>query len=150
MQNYLEIRRGRIYIPVMFIQNNAMNLTLNGEHTFDHDMKYNMQVNAGQVLMTKFKKRNKKLDPIKAKKNGLFNLYFHVFGNVDDFDYKTDKRKVKDAFRRSERRKREIKAKLIKEFGDANLLDKDNKPIIIKEIPEFDEGDNGDEFIEGF
>lgn len=150
MQNWLEIRREKIYFPVMFIQSNAMNMTLNGEHTFDQKIEYNIQVNAGQILMNKFKKRNKKLEPIKAKKRGLFNLYFNVRGTVDDFDYKTDKNRVTKAFKKSEHRKREIKAKLVKEFGTSQMLDKDKKVVKFKEIPELDEGDGPDEFLDGF
>jgi hypothetical protein len=150
MQNWLEIRREKIYFPTMFLQNNAMNLTLSGEHSFAQTIEYNIQVNAGQILMNKFKKKNKKLDPIKSKKRGLFNLYFNVNGTVDDFDYKTDKNGVTKAFKKSEHRKREIKAKLIKEFGTAQMLDKDKKVIEFKEIPELDEGDGEDEFIDGF
>jgi len=149
MQNWLEIRREKIYFPTMFIQSNAMNMTLNGEHTFDQEIEYNIQVNAGQILMNKFK-RNKKLKPIKAKKRGLFNLYFNVKGTVEDFDYKTDKSRVNKAFIKSERRKREIKAKLKKEFGSAQMLDKDKKAVDFTEIPELDEGDGPDEFLDGF
>jgi hypothetical protein len=150
MQNWLEIRREKIYFPTMFLQNNAMNMTLNGEHSFDQKIEYNIQVNAGQILMNKFKRKNKNLDPIKAKKKGLFNLYFNVNGTIDDFDYKTDKSKVTKSFNKSDYRKKEIKAKLIKEFGTAQMLDKDKKEIKFTEIPELDEGDGEDEFLDGF
>jgi hypothetical protein len=121
MQNYLEIKNGRLYLPAMFIQSSAMNLTVSGEHSFENEIDYNIKVNAGQVLATKFKKSNPGLEPIKAK-GGLVNLYFKVYGTVDEFDYKTAKREVKSDFEASERRKNEIKNALRQAFGSVDLI----------------------------
>lgn len=117
MQNWVEIENGKVTLPVMFIQNNAMNLTVSGEQTFDDKIDYGIKVNAGQVMTNKFKRGNSRLRPIKARRSGFFNLYFNVYGTLDDFDYETNKRKVKDMFARSEKQKRKIRAVLIREFG---------------------------------
>jgi len=117
MQNWLEIKNSTFYLPAMFIQNNAMNLTISGEQTFEDKIDYNIKVNAGQVLANKFKKQNTKLEPIPAKENGFFNLYFNISGTLDQFKYETNKRKVKESLDKSESRKRRIRAELIKAFG---------------------------------
>ncbi len=117
MQNWLEIKNSTFYLPAMFIQNNAMNMTISGEQTFDERIDYNIKVNAGQVLSNKFKKQNSKLEPIPAKENGFFNLYFNVSGTLDKFNYETNKRRVKESFEKSESQKRRIRAELIKAFG---------------------------------
>ena len=117
MQNWVEIEKGKLILPAMFLQNNAMNLTVSGEQTFEGKIDYAIKVNAGQVLTNKFKKGNSKLKPIKAKKNGFFNLYFNVHGNLDDFEYETNKQKVKNMFAQSEKVKRGIRRVLIREFG---------------------------------
>ncbi len=117
MQNWLEIKNSTFYLPAMFIQNNAMNMTISGEQTFDERIDYNIKVNAGQVLSNKFKKQNAKLEPIPAKENGFFNLYFNVSGTLDKFNYETNKRRVKESFEKSESQKRRIRAELIKAFG---------------------------------
>lgn len=117
LQNWLEIRNSTLYLPAMFIQNNAMNMTISGEQTFDDRIDYNIKVNAGQVLAQKFKKSNASLEPIPAKENGFFNLYFNIAGTLDSYKYETNKRKVKDKFERSESLKRRIRAELIKAFG---------------------------------
>lgn len=122
MQNYLEIKNGKLYLPAMFIQSSAMNLTVSGEHSFENEIDYNIKVNAGQVLATKFKKYNPGLEPIKAK-GGFVNLYFKVYGTVDEFDYKTAKREVKSDFEASERRKNEIKNALRQAFGSIDLIE---------------------------
>lgn len=117
MQNWLEVKDGTFYLPAMFLQNNAMNLTFAGEQSFDGRIDYGIKVNAGQVLANKFKKNNKNVESIPAKENGFFNLYFHVSGTLDKYKYETNKRKVKEKFDRSETQKRRIRAELIKAFG---------------------------------
>ncbi|MCB9282854.1 MAG: hypothetical protein H6563_02175 [Lewinellaceae bacterium] len=122
MQNWMEIKNGRLYIPTMFIQSNALNLTISGEHSFNNEIDYNIKVNAGQVVANKFKKYNPEMEPIKAK-GGLVNLYFKIFGTVDKFDYKMARKQVKQDFDRSEARKSEIKKALLQAFGNIDLIE---------------------------
>ncbi|MFQ5446205.1 MAG: hypothetical protein ACE5FF_04665 [Saprospiraceae bacterium] len=148
MQNWLEVKNSTVYLPVMFLQNNAMNLTVCGEQTFDGRIDYNIKVNAGQVLATKFKKHNTRLEPIKAKKDGFFNLYFNINGTLDSYDYDTDKKLVKQNFARSERQKRQIRVALIRAFGaPLNML---REPQDWLDAGEFTPDDDDVEYIEGF
>lgn len=117
LQNWLEIKNSTFYLPSMFIQNNAMNMTISGEQTFDDKIDYNMKINAGQVIAQKFKKQNSSLDPIPAKENGFFNMYFNISGTLDKIKYETNKNKVKDKMERSESIRRRIRAELIRVFG---------------------------------
>ena len=116
MQNWVEIKNSKFYLPVMFLQNNAMNMLVSGEQTFEGKIDYGIKINAGQVLVNKLKSGSNQ-KPIKAKKDGFFNLYYNVYGTLDDYKYETNRRKVKDMFRRSEKQKQQIRAVLIKEFG---------------------------------
>ncbi len=118
MQNWLEVSKGQVHIPVMFLQSNAMNLTLSGDHTFDNKINYNLKINAGQVLVNKFKKYNKDMDSHKADRNGWFNLYYRIFGNTTKYKVVQDKRTVKRHFANSEHHKREIRVTLLREFGN--------------------------------
>ena len=144
MRNWFEIKNQRIYIPVMLIQTNAMNMLLSGEHSFENQFDYNIKINAGQVLFSKFKKHNPDLDPQPAKTNGLFNLHYNAYGNFDDYQVKSNKRKVKEAFQMSEYRKNSIKAALDKEFGKAYRMEipaaYEEKFKDIIDIGGFDEG----------
>ncbi len=117
MQNWLEVKNSTFYMPAMFLQNNAMNLTIGGEQSFDDKIDYGIKVNAGQVLANKFKKNNSKVESIPAKENGFFNLYFHISGTLDKYKYATNKSYVKTKFERSESQKRQIRAELIRVFG---------------------------------
>jgi hypothetical protein len=137
MQNFMQINRGEIYIPAMFIQSNAMNLTISGEHSFENEFDYNMKINAGQVMANKFKKFNPDLEPVKAKNKGFLNLYFNIFGDLENYDYNMKKKDVKKAFDRSAYRKTEIKNALSKAFGDIQLIE---EPEDWSDIPEYGNG----------
>lgn len=115
LENYLEITDQKMYLPVMFIQSNAMNLTVSGEHSFENEMDYNLKVNAGQVIANRFKGSSTKPQP--AKRNGWFNLYFNIAGTVEDYKVETAKKEVQQAFLFSERRKDIVRQALEREFG---------------------------------
>ncbi|GJM31681.1 MAG: hypothetical protein DHS20C18_06820 [Saprospiraceae bacterium] len=135
LQNFLEVRKRRLTIPVMFIQSNAVNLTVSGEHSFDQEIEYNLKVNAGQVIMAKFKKHDPNLSPQKARRNGFFNLYYSILGTIDDYNFVSAKKRVKSDFELSEMRKRKIREALEKEFGIVELID---EPVDWRDIPEMD------------
>ena len=98
LDNYFEIKNEVIHIPAMFVQSNALNLTLSGEHAFNNAIDYNIKVNAGQVLTNKLKRHNPRLSPKPARKKGFFNLYYAVKGTAENPTYKTAKRQVKSDF----------------------------------------------------
>ncbi len=100
LQNVMIIREGNVYLPAMFIQSNALNLKVNGIHTLDNRVDYNVKVNGGQVLIKRF--RNSSSEIIPAKQDGWFNLYYTITGTLpDNFNYKHDKRKVLSSFTQS-------------------------------------------------
>lgn len=146
-QNWFEIKNSKMYMPAMFISSNAMNMTIGGEHSFENDIDYNVKINAGQVLANRFKKFNPELQPQPSKKNGWFNLYYKIDGNIDDFDYRMAKREIKRDFQLSQYKKEEIKAALLRSFKLAELIKEVNEVV---DIPEFDEGDDEVEYIDGF
>jgi hypothetical protein len=139
MQNYLEIKDRRLYLPVMLLQSNALNMTLSGEHTFDNDIDYKIKINAGQVLLNRLKKHDTDLDPLPEKK-GWFNLYYTISGNLDKYDMKRRKRTVKAEFERSEARKLLIARAINAEFGSEStdvLFETSTSP-----------GDSGEEYLD--
>lgn len=145
LQNFLEVSNRRFYLPVMFIQSNALNLTVSGEHSFDNDIKYHLKVNAGQVLAERFRRHDSNLTPVKASKKGFFNLHYAVSGTIENYTFKSAKRQVKSDFDRSDLRKRQIQSELEREFGAVDLV---NEPEEWRDIPEYDEGQPGeDEYL---
>lgn len=145
LENFLEVRNRRLYIPVMFIRSNALNLTIGGEHTFDNEMRYNLKVNAGQVLANRFKSHDPTLKPVKARKKGFFNLYYTIEGSMEDYEFKANKREIKNEFELSDIRRREIQTALEKEFGIIELV---REPEDWRDIPEFDNDGGEEEYLE--
>lgn len=140
LENYLEIRKEKLYIPVMFIRSNALNLTLSGEHSFTNDLKYNIKVNAGQVIADRLKRHDNALSPRPAKQKGWFNLYYQISGNLENYEVKSAKKSIKSDFELSEIRKREIRRALEEEFGYVQMID---EPDDWRDIP--DSGSSGEE-----
>ncbi|PHI20592.1 hypothetical protein CEQ90_07530 [Lewinellaceae bacterium SD302] len=127
LRNYLEISDQIVQIPVMFIQSSAMNMTLSGSHSFTHVMDYNIKVNAGQVLANKIAKHDDDLKLLPARRNGFFNLYYTVKGNLDNYEVETNKREVKKDFERSELHKNRIRRELENQFKE--VIEEVEEPV---------------------
>ena len=115
LSNYFEILDRTIYIPAMFIQSSAINLTLSGNHTFDQQLEYYVRVNAGQVIANKLSRHDRQLSPLPAR-NGLFNLYYTIEGPLENYRVATDKSAVLTDFRRSTYRRDRIRSRLAQAF----------------------------------
>ncbi|MCB0662480.1 MAG: AsmA family protein [Saprospiraceae bacterium] len=117
LENWLEIKNNTVHLPVMFISSNALNMTASGKHTFDQEIDYFLKINAGQVLVNRIKPHNPSLDPQSTQKKGWFNLYYTIDGTTSDFEVKTSRKKVMDAFVQSDIQKKRIQSELVKAFG---------------------------------
>ncbi|MEZ5056476.1 MAG: AsmA family protein [Saprospiraceae bacterium] len=117
LENWLEIKDNTVHIPVMFISSNALNMTASGTHTFNHDIDYSMKINAGQVLVNLIKPHNPTMEPQKAERNGWFNMYYNIYGNIDKYDVKTNRSKVVGVFKNSDKQKKRIQTELVEAFG---------------------------------
>lgn len=115
LQNYLEIRNRTLHIPVVFIQSNALNLTFSGTHTFDNNIDYRLKVNAGQLLVNRIKRHDPDLDPLPARE-GWFNVFYTIRGNLDQYDMKRGKKEVVREFERSETLKKNLAQRIEDEF----------------------------------
>lgn len=146
-ENWLEIKNSKMHIPVMFIQSNAMNMTLSGDHTFDNDLDYNIKINAGQVLANRFRKYNPEMRPQASQRDGWFNVYTKIYGNLDNIEYRMAKREIKRDFEVSKHKRLAIKSALLKQFASIDLIE---EPAEWEDIPEIDEGDGEVEYLEGF
>lgn len=92
MRNQLQIKDGKVIVPSMFLQSNALNMNLAGSYDFDDNVDFKFKINAGQVIADKFKKFNPNRNPKKAKRRGWINLYVTMKGNL----YKTLEMKYRD------------------------------------------------------
>lgn len=100
MRNQLRIQNGELTIPTMFIQSNALNLTLAGIYGFNNDVNFSFKINGSQVIANKFRRFNPSYAPKRAKRSGWFNIYASMKGNLDG-ELKVDafdKKNVLDVF----------------------------------------------------
>ncbi len=133
-RNYMKIEDGRVYMPVIFLQSSAINLSVNGVHSFDHEILYNLKINAGQAAANKLKKIDllKKLK--QARKSGWINLYYVLSGTVGDVKYDQDQKQVISAFEQSSQLKENLRNYLVDRFGhDVYWLE----PNEWEDIPEY-------------
>ncbi len=119
MQHYLEVRRSTVYLPVLFLQSNALNMSLSGLHRFDGNYRYNVKINAGQVLTNRFRRHDPSLRPKPARRKGFFNLYYRLQGNDVGLKVEKARREVRDDFDRSRQRTRFVQASLKEAFGES-------------------------------
>lgn len=99
VRNQLRIQNNQLTIPTMFIQSNAVNLTMAGTYGFNNDVNFSFKINAGQAIAQKFG-RFKNYKAIKANRSGWLNMYVGMVGNLYGdlkLDY-TDKKNVLNAF----------------------------------------------------
>lgn len=133
-RNYLKIENSKVFVPVVFIQSSAINMSINGVHGFDQEILYNMKINAGQAAANKIKKADllKRFKP--ARKSGWINLYYVLYGNTSDVQYDQDQKKVISSFEQSSRMKEELRKKLVDIFGqEVHWLE----PNEWEDIPEY-------------
>lgn len=124
LQNQFKIENRMFHMPAMFIQSNALNLTISGQHSFDQYIDYKFKINAGQVVANKFKRHNPDMEPLPAKKKGLFNIYARMYGDLyGDYKFKMGKRNVKKYLERDLNQELALLTNTLKaEFGKSELF----------------------------
>jgi hypothetical protein len=133
-RNYIKVEAGKVYVPVVFIQSSAINMSVSGIHSFDQHILYDLKINAGQAAANKLRK----LDPVKrfkaARKSGWINLYYVLSGTTSSVQYEQDQRKVISGFEQSAALKENLRTYLVDRFGyDVYWLE----PNEWEDIPEY-------------
>ncbi|HYV95456.1 MAG TPA: AsmA-like C-terminal region-containing protein [Chitinophagales bacterium] len=95
MQNQVEIKNRRVYIPSMQIYSSALNLQLSGSHGFDNMIDYKVQLNLLRLLTDKFRKHTFDEQATDQTTEGFLNLYLTMTGPASDPAIKYDKQAVK-------------------------------------------------------
>jgi len=119
LANTLSVSNNEVIIPEMLIKSNALNLTLSGKQTFDHDIDYRMSFNLKQVLLAnRDQPTPTEYGYIEDDGTGNKMIYLHLTGNADNPIVSFDKLASKK--RRKEVVQQEVtttKAILQQEFG---------------------------------
>ncbi len=117
LRNYMKIENGKVFLPVMFIQSSANNLSITGTHGFDQTIVYYIKLNAGQAATNKLKKIDVKKDFKQARKSGWINMYFVLEGNTDNVKYQQYREAVISGFEQSAALKESLRNELVEKFG---------------------------------
>ena len=89
LENTIEIDNKVIDIPAMEIKSSALSISISGTHTFEQEIKYDIELSLSELMSTKFREKNtqiKKTEFGEVEENGkIFNtVYFKMTGNSDD------------------------------------------------------------------
>jgi hypothetical protein len=127
LENNILIEKGTIYVPLMKISSNAINLQLTGQHNFNGEFNYLIKVSLKEILAKKFLDKNKySTDYERADGKGL-NVYLRFSGDKENYKFGFDKKssleKVKNNFKKEGIT---LKSIVFKEF---NISKKDSTSI---------------------
>jgi uncharacterized protein involved in outer membrane biogenesis len=134
MQNQIEIKDQKIFIPKMYIQSSALDLTLSGTHTFKNDIDYHVQILMSDILFQKArkaKKENNEFGVVEEDKSGKTSLFLSMTGTVDDPVFKYDKQGAKQNLKQNVAEEKHTLKQILKEefgwFKKDTVLKKKNK-----------------------
>lgn len=97
LQNTIEIFDETIFIPKMKIENSALNLQIEGTHTFDNYMNYHMSLSVAELLASKANWIAKKKERrIENNSNGGLTAYITMVGTPDNLKIAYDGATVKE------------------------------------------------------
>jgi uncharacterized protein involved in outer membrane biogenesis len=115
LNNEIRIADNRLELPEMSINTNAAAMRIRGQHSFDNQYTYYIQLN----LSDAWQKRQKKIDfdPNLAETDpqGGVKLYLVIRGKGNDFVVEYDKLQVKTQFKENLRQSGQDIARLLKE-----------------------------------
>jgi len=126
LSNSIEIFDQTIFIPKMRIENNALNLQLEGTHTFDNLMSYAMEISVAELLATKANWIAKKAEKrIERNKTGGLTAYVVMEGTPDDLKIKYDRSTVKENIKKEVKNEKKKFIQTLK--GENTLQDQEKK-----------------------
>ncbi|HRS53835.1 MAG TPA: AsmA-like C-terminal region-containing protein, partial [Bacteroidales bacterium] len=120
LTNQIEVKNRNVYIPQMEIKSSALNLNLWGNHNFDNQIEYHINVSLSD-LKKNTAKTTKKEEFGDIEDDGLnkFNYFFLITGTVDNPIYNIiDKQAYKEKIINDIKKEKESLKEILKnEFG---------------------------------
>lgn len=121
LHNQIEIMDQTIHIPKMDILSSALDVTLNGTHTFSNVIDYHIKVLMSDVLFNKARKAKKENDEfgvIEDDKEGRTSLFISMTGTVDEPVFKYDRKEAAKNLKENISSERQTLKQILKdEFG---------------------------------
>ncbi len=118
LSNTIEIRDRKIFIPRMEIKSNALDLTASGEHTFDNNVDYRLQLYLSQILGKKVRQQNTEFGTIEDDGLGRPRIFLRMTGLASDPKFTWDRSGVeKKITEEIKNETRNLRSLLKEEFG---------------------------------
>ena len=152
LENQIKIKNQKIFIPDMEINSSAINIRLSGEHSFQNEINYRLQVLLSDLLARRNREnRNpqEQYGDIIDDGLGRTTLFLLVTGTTDDPVFRYDRQGVRDKLREDFRQERQNLRNILRnEFGtqqpdtlpDGSLADPTERQKEQKEIKEGEKG----------
>jgi VCBS repeat-containing protein len=135
LQNQIEIKDQKIFIPKMNLESSAMNVTLSGTHSFNNEIDYHFKVLLSDLLFQKARKAKKENDEfgvVEDDKSGKTGLFISMTGTVDNPVIKYDKQGAKQNLKANMVEEKQTLKQILKEefglFKKDTALNRKDKP----------------------
>lgn len=135
LQNQIEIKDQKIFIPKMDIQSSALDVTLSGTHAFNNEIDYHVKVLMSDVLFQKArksKKENNEFGVVEDDKSGKTSLFISMTGTVDNPIIKYDKQGAKQNLKENLAEEKQTLKQILRDefkwFKKDTTLNKKEKP----------------------
>ncbi|HCS20432.1 MAG TPA: hypothetical protein DIW47_07705 [Bacteroidetes bacterium] len=116
LQNQIEIRDEVIFIPSMEIKNSAMNMFIEGQHSFKNMLNYSIKLQLKDVLAGPYM-RDHEVDEFEKEEEGV-NVFIRMSGTPDKLQIGYDSKKARKSFKQEmKKEKQSVKEILRDEFG---------------------------------
>ena len=129
LKNQIEINNGKIIIPEMRIQNNALGINISGVHNFENEYEYIFKVNLMNWLGKKLGKNKDENWENESDKSG-FNIFLKMIGKGSEFKISRDKKSSREKFKENMKAEQETMKSLI--LQELQGEKKKEKPIDFK------------------
>lgn len=125
LENTIQIGNKRVLIPEMEIKNNALNIGIQGTHSFDQFLDYTFRLQLKDLLARSYKAKNPDQNEFEEEEKGV-NLFIKMQGPADNLKIRYAKKEARQNFKAEmEKEKQTLKNILRQEF---NIDKKDKSP----------------------
>lgn len=135
LQNQIEIKDRKIFIPKMDIHSSALDVTMSGTHTFNNEIDYHFKVLMSDILFQKArksKKENNEFGVVEDDKSGKTSLFISMTGTVDNPIIKYDKQGAKQNLKENLAEEKQTLKQILRDefkwFKKDTTLNKKDKP----------------------
>jgi hypothetical protein len=130
LENDFFIRNNIFYLPVMDIKSSAVDLSVNGEHSFDNDYQYHVKMLLSEILSNKARKNrtiSDELGEVQDDGLGRTSILLKIVGKGEEvkvsYDIKAAGTQIREEIKKE---KQTLKTIINEEYG---LYKKDSEPV---------------------